>query len=175
MQLLVDPSPSRSLPLLRVHLAFPLSLSRALRWKLLTWGNFWVGWSLEEVTGCAFECKRSLQPTCIFYLCNSSVNCFPQLGFKFFQLVVFCKHLLNLLHTGVNWTKCQWWPFQVQYLQREGGRVRRFLRDSFFFCAPRPPYFSARRAFCLVSYPDSLSPARVSRPLNEAWMISPLC
>ena len=140
MQLLVDPSPSRSLPLLRVHLAFPLSLSRVLRWKLLTWGNFWVGWSLEEVTGCAFECKRSLQSTCIFYVCHSSVNCFPQLGFKFFQLVVFCKHLLNLLHTGVNWTKCQWWPFQVQYLQRDGGRVQRFLCDS-FFVPPAPPIF----------------------------------
>ena len=174
MQLLVDPSPSRSLPLLRVHLAFPLSLSRALRWKLLTWGNFWVGWSLEEVTGCAFECKRSLQPTCIFYLCNSSVNCFPQLGFKFFQLVVFCKHLLNLLHTGVNWTKCQWWPFQVQYLQREGGRVQRFLRDS-FFVPPAPPIFMLDVRFWSDCISRFLFHARVSRPLNEAWVISPLC
>ena len=143
MQLLVDPSPSRSFPLLRVHLAFPLSVSRALRWKLLTWGNFWVGWSLEEVTCCAFECKRSLQSTCIFYnftFVTLQWTVFPNSVLGFFSLLFFCKHLLNLLHTGVSWTKCQWWPFQVQYLQRDGGRVQRFLCDS-FFVPPAPPIF----------------------------------
>ena len=30
------------------------------------------------------------------------------------------------------------WPFEVQYLQREGGWERRFLRES-FFVPPTPP------------------------------------
>ena len=133
MQLLVDPSPSRSLPLLRVRFcvsSFPLAcvametsnLRKLLSW-VITWRDYWRCVWMQTLSAINFT----------FYVCNSSVNCFPQLGFfKLFQLVVFCKHLLNLLHTGVNWTKCQWWPFQVQYLQREGGRVQRFLRDSFF-------------------------------------------
>ena len=56
-----------------------------------------------------------------------------------FMCVLFVKHLQNKLHTGVIELSCQWWPFEVQYLQREGGWEPRFLRESCFFVPPAPP------------------------------------
>ena len=108
---------------------FPLAcvaMETSILRKLLSWVFTWRDYSL-----CVW--MQTFSAINLYILrCTLQWAVFPNSVFKLFQLVVFCKHLLNLLHTGVNWTKCQWWPFQVQYLQREGGRVQRFLRDSFF-------------------------------------------
>ena len=122
------------------------NLRKLLSW-VFTWRDYWLCVWMQTFSAINLYILR----------CTLQWAVFPNSVFKLFQLVVFCKHLLNLLHTGVNWTKCQWWPFQVQYLQREGGRVH--VSYVIRFLCPPPPYLSARRAFCL----DCISSFWVSR------------
>ena len=100
--------------------------------------NFLVG----VMVGCLAWCWNANSPmqpyTCPCAHVSTFLLFFPNVVFKY---VLFCfqKHLQNKLHIGVIELKCQLWPFQVQYLQGEGGWELRFLRES-FLCAPRPPY-----------------------------------
>ena len=102
--------------------------------------NFLVGVVVGRFAWCLSANSPIQLYTCPCAHVSTFLPFFPNLVSKY---VLFCfqKHLQNKLHIGVIELKCQLWPFQVQYLQREGGWELRFLRES-FFVPPAPPTMS---------------------------------
>ena len=93
--------------------------------------NFLVGVVVGRFAWCLSANSPMQLYTCPWAHVSTFLPFFPNLVSKY-VLFRFQKHLQNKLHIGVIELKCQLWPFEVQYLQREGGWELRFLRESFF-------------------------------------------
>ena len=91
-------------------------------------------WGYGQCNCLVFECKLS-NAISVHVICTCStifVFCLPQLVFVCVLFVSFVRTSAEQITHRCHELKCQWWPFEVQYLQREGGWETRFLRESFF-------------------------------------------